>query len=194
MHSRPRLWALALALSFAAAAPPTLSAQECFVRGNREEAAKRPSPLRTTTAQVGDQTVLVCYGAPSARGRTMIGGQLQPYGQPWRFGANEATSIHLPFAAEIAGVRVEPGSYSLWVIPGESEWEVHVNRIVERWGIPLDDAVVSADVGHGTVPVTRADEPVETLTMELEPHGGGHAELLVSWEHNRIRIPIHGSM
>jgi hypothetical protein len=105
-------------------------------------------------------------------------------------GANEATSIHLTFAAEIAGVRVEPGSYSLYVIPRESEWTVAVNRSVERWGIPIDEGVRSQDVGRGTAPVERLGQHVEQLTLRLAPTGQGAAELVVEWEHTRVRIPI----
>jgi len=39
-------------------------------------------------------------------------GELVPFGQPWRMGANEAAAIHLPFAAEVGVVDLEPGSYS----------------------------------------------------------------------------------
>ncbi|MCA9739824.1 MAG: DUF2911 domain-containing protein [Gemmatimonadota bacterium] len=192
MMVRPAAAALALALS--AFAVPALGAQECFVRGDRAAAAERPSPLRTATVQVEGETVQLCYGAPSARGRTMIGGEAVPHGTPWRMGANEATSIHLPFAATIAGVRVEPGSYSLWAVPGESQWEIHVNRQVERWGIPINDGVTSADVGSGRVTATGAADHAETLTYRFDDHGSGHVELVLHWENTEVRIPIMKAM
>src|SRR5256885_8017059 len=94
----------------------------CWIRGPADKLAERPSPLDSSAVQLGGGTIKLCYGRPSARGRKVMG-ELVPFGQPWRLGANEATSIHLPFAAEIAGVRVEPGTYTLYVIPGASKWQ-----------------------------------------------------------------------
>src|SRR2546429_6392819 len=84
----------------------------CWIRGPADKLAERPSPLDSSAVHLGGGTIKLCYGRPSARGRKVMG-ELVPFGQPWRLGANEATSIHLPFAAEIAGVRVEPGTYTL---------------------------------------------------------------------------------
>jgi len=179
------LVAVGAALPFALAAqtPP----QACTHRGTAEQIAQRPSPLDSVELAVDGGTLKVCYGRPSARGRTMLGGN-NPYGQPWRLGANEPTRIFVPFAAEIAGVRVEPGEYSLYVVPTATSWEVHVNKAVDRWGIPIDEKVMAQDVGKGTVPVETLEEPVETLTMQLV--AGPPADLVVTWEKVRVRIPI----
>ena len=73
-------------------------------------------------------------------------GRLVPYGEPWRLGANEATAVHLPVRARVAGVVVDRGWYSLYAVPGEREWRIVVNRDWQRWGIPIDDGVMKADV------------------------------------------------
>ena len=57
----------------------------------------------------------------------MIGGEGVPYGKLWRTGANEPTVIFTPVALDIAGVKVAPGKYSIYTVPGEKEWEVIVN-------------------------------------------------------------------
>jgi len=117
----------------------------------------------------------------------MLGGE-NPFGQPWRLGANEPTRLTLPFAAEVAGVHVEPGTYSLYVVPQQTSWEVHVNKAVDRWGIPIDSQVQAQDAGKGTVPVETLAQPVEQLTLRLV--AGSPAELVVEWEKTRVRIPI----
>jgi hypothetical protein len=119
-----------------------------------------------------------------------VGGALVPYGQPWRLGANEPTTLHLPVAAEIAGVRVAAGSYSLYVVAGERAWEVHINRAVNRWGIPIDAAVQAEDVGKGSVPVEQVTPPVEMLTLSFAAPSGNGTALVVEWETLRVRIPI----
>jgi hypothetical protein len=117
----------------------------------------------------------------------MVGG-VNPFGQPWRLGANEPTRVTLPFAADVAGVHVGPGTYSLYVVPQATSWEVHVNKAVERWGIPINAEVQAQDVGKGTVPVETLAQPVEQLTLSLV--AGSTTELVVEWEKTRVRIPI----
>ncbi len=175
----------------AAAFPVALAAQTapgaCTHRGTAAELAKRASPLDSVQATVDGGTVKVCYGRPSARGRVVMD-SLVPFGQPWRLGANEPTRLTLPFAADVAGVHVEPGTYSLYVVPRATSWEVHVNKAVDRWGIPIDAQVESQDVGKGSVPVETLTQPVEQLTLSLV--AGSPTELVVAWEKTRVRIPI----
>ena len=151
----------------------------------------RASPYDSTVISVGGRNAKVCYGRPSARGRTMIGGTAVPYGRLWRTGANEPTIIHLPFAAEIAGVRVEPGSYSLYTMPGLEQWVVIVNRSITQWGHEgrYTEEVRAQEVGRGMVPAGRTSAPVETFTIRSEPGDGG-ASLVLEWENTRVPIPV----
>ncbi|PYP70944.1 MAG: hypothetical protein DMD36_05075 [Gemmatimonadetes bacterium] len=183
-----------LAAVMLAAAPPGSSQAApftCWIRGAADQLAQRQSPLDSTAVEMAGATVKVCYGRPSARGRKIMGG-LVPFGEPWRLGANEATTIHVPFAAELAGVRVGAGTYTLYTIPGESRWQIAVNRGVQRWGVPIDEPVRAQDVGAGTVAVEKLDKDVETLTLKFAPvtEGGGATELVVEWEKTRVRIPV----
>lgn len=181
---------LLLVVSMMVGAPGvSQAAPACWIRGSADRVAQRPSPLDSTAVTIGGATVKLCYGRPSARGRQIMGG-LVPLGEAWRLGANEATTIHLPFAAEIAGVRVGPGAYSLYAIPGAASWRIAVNRGAERWGVPIDDEVRSQDVGTGTAQVERLAQPVETLTLRFSPPTGNATELVVEWERTRVRIPV----
>ena len=187
-------WLLAAGMTAAAAAVAgqAASSSACWTRASAAELARRPSPLDSAAVQIGGATLKVCYGRPSARGRHIMGG-LVPFNEPWRLGANEATTIYVPFAAEIAGVRVRPGAYTLYAIPGASSWRIAVNRGVQRWGIPIDDKVRAQDVGTGTVRVEQLDAPVETLTLRFAPPAGNATELLLEWEKTRVRIPVSRS-
>jgi hypothetical protein len=166
------------------------NAEACFVQGDLAAAAERPSPLGVVAITMGDEEATLCYGRPSARGRTVMG-ELVPFGQPWRTGANEATGIHLPFAATIGGVAVEPGSYSIYTIPGEDSWEFAVNQEFQRWGIPINDEIQGADVGRVTRPVAEMETMVETFTVYWQSHGEGMGHLVFEWEHTRVELPIH---
>ncbi len=152
----------------------------------------RASPYDSTVVSLGNYQAKVCYGRPSARGRTMIGGEAVPYGELWRTGANEPTIIHLPVAAEIAGIPVDPGSYSLYTIPGPQEWTVIVNRSTSQWGheSQYTEQVRAQEVGRATVRSEQTPSHVETFTIRAEPATGNRADLLLEWERTRVRIPI----
>ena len=170
-----------------AMSPAALDAQNCWVR--RGNPADRPSPLDSAVVSIGGDMVKVCYGAPSANNRMLVGGDPHPFGQPWRTGANEATSIHLPFAATVAGVEVDAGSYSLYTVPGEDSWEIFVNGTVERWGIPINDAVTAQNVGSGSAPAFD-NEHTERMAMSFENAMAGSATLVLRWEGYRVEIPV----
>jgi len=160
----------------------------CYIaRGTMDEARERPSPLMETRFSIGDADALLCYGAPSARGREIMGGLLV-YGQHERIGANEATAIHLAGPADIGGVMLEPGQYSLYAIPNQDQWEFFLNSNWERWGIPIDDGVRSTEVGSFTATPEAMEEFVETLQYRFE-----NGEILLEWENTRVRIPVAGA-
>lgn len=161
----------------------------CWVQGDRSKLAARPSQLDSASIALDAGTVKVCYGRPQKRGRQIMGG-LVPYGKTWRMGANEATAIHVPVKARIAGVDVEPGWYSLYAIPSETEWHIFVNRQAHRWGIPISDEVRSADVGSGTVPVREMPDAAETLTLHFQSTGASSANLVVQWDRTGVQIPV----
>jgi len=172
---------------FAIALTSPAAAQElsCFLNNTTlEQAEARTSPLTQVTFSYEGGEGLLCHGAPSAKGREIMGG-LVPYGQPWRLGANEATAIHLSAPASIGGVKVEAGSYSLYPIPGEDEWTFFVNPNYERWGIPISGGVRKSEVGSFTVVPEAMEDMVETLTFSY-----ADGALVMEWEHTRLRIPV----
>src|SRR4051812_46212102 len=119
-----------LAASLAASplpSPPQAADTACqILLPNDVPAQGRKSPLDSLTFTVAKQPVKMCYGRPSLRGRTMIGGAAVPYGKLWRTGANEPTIFYTPVALTVAGVRVPPGAYSLYTVPNAGEWEIIV--------------------------------------------------------------------
>ncbi len=138
----------ATALGTAPDAPAQVAVDTACVTMNTDRLplASRPSPLDSLTFTLGGHPVKICYGRPSARGRRMIGGPSVPYGQLWRTGANEPTMIHTTTALSIAGVRVQPGSYSLYTVPGEEQWQIVVNRSISQWG---HESRYTADIREG---------------------------------------------
>ena len=167
------------------------AAPTCWLRPGvtAEAAAERVSPRDSASIQLDAGVAKICYGAPSMREREIMGG-LVPYDQPWRMGADEATALHVTFPAEIAGVAVDPGVYSLMAIPGPDSWEIIVNRNAQRWGIPITDEVRSQDVGSGTVSPEEMGSAVEQMRYRFEEEGSNSATLYLEWENTRVPISI----
>lgn len=153
----------------------------CVVMGDVEG---RQSPLQELSFSYNGGEGLLCYGAPSARGRVVMG-ELVPYGEVWRLGANEATALHLSAVATIGGVALGPGSYSLYATPGETEWTFHVNSEYDRWGIPIDATVQSTEVGSFMATPSATVEMVEMMTFEQVD-----GALRFSWENTQVDISI----
>jgi len=182
--------ALFLLLSATRATAQTPSAAPgCWVRGERADLELRGSPFDSASVTLDPGTVKVCYSQPRKLGRPIMG-RLVSFGEPWRLGANEATAIHLPVRARVAGVVADPGWYSLYAVPGERAWGIVVNRDWQRWGIPIDDEVMQADVGSGTVPVSTSDGETELLTLRFQRTAPASADLVVEWERTTVRIPV----
>ena len=162
----------AAAVLIAGTFPARAQAQSttCQFRGAPEALADRPSPLDSVAIQLGDGAAKLCYGRPSSRGRAIVGG-LDPHGQPWRMGANEPTTLHVPFPIRLGSIELEAGSYSLYAIPGETEWTIVANSNTNRWGIPISPNVRASDVGSTLVRPTQAGDHVETLTFTLRGSG-----------------------
>ena len=169
----------------------TMSLEGCFLqRGTIEEAQARPSPRTAISFEYANGEALLCYGAPSVRGREILG-VMEPYGSPWRAGADEATTIRLTGPASIGGVALEAGTYSIYAIPGEEEWEFVINSAAERWGIPITDEVRSNDVGSFTATPEATDGLVETLTYSFVPTDPGMGDVVMMWENTRVKFHIH---
>ena len=162
----------------------------CLPSPGSQPLAERTSPYDSVKINIGGQIAQICYSRPAAKGRTVFGG-LVPYDRLWRTGANEPTILNLPVAVEIAGVRVEPGSYSVYTVPGEESWSIIVNRATKQWGheSTYTPEIQAQEVGRGTVPVERMDSQVEQFTIRTEPATAG-VMLVMEWERTRVRIPL----
>lgn len=181
------------ALTSGGAVPPGLVTYPdpgCPFRNVRLEGRK--SPLDSLTFTIARQPVKVCYGRPSSRGRTMLGGANVPFGKLWRTGANEPTIFYAPVPLRVAGLNVSPGVYSLYTVPGQGEWEIIVNRSTSQWGKEdqYTDQIKAQELGRAKLRSEALTTPVETFTIKAEPTSDKAASLLLEWERTRIRIPV----
>ncbi|MEM9887991.1 MAG: DUF2911 domain-containing protein [Bacteroidota bacterium] len=92
-----------------------------------------PSPRKEMTGTIGDVSITVNYGSPSVRGRT-IWGDLEPYDEVWRTGANKATTIEFSKDVIIEGEALPAGRYALFTIPREGDWTVIFSSEPDQFG------------------------------------------------------------
>lgn len=144
---------------------------------------KKPlSPKETVKAKVGNANVEIVYSRPSSRGRTMIGGN-EPYGQVWRTGANEATTIEFDKAVKIEGKELPAGKYALFTIPGEKEWAIIFNKEPKQWG--AYSYKQDQDALRVTVPAGKPKSYVETFTISKEGN-----QIILAWENSQVAFKV----
>src|ERR1700678_1162981 len=93
----------------------------------------RQSQHALLTQRIGVTDITINYHRPLANGRA-IWGKLVPYGQVWRAGANENTTITFSDPVTIEGQALDKGTYGVHMIPGESEWTVIFSKDAAAWG------------------------------------------------------------
>ncbi|MEO1626950.1 MAG: DUF2911 domain-containing protein [Bacteroidota bacterium] len=146
------------------------------------------SPFQKTEADVGIIKITVEYSRPSMRGRQVFG-QLVPYDQLWRTGANRNTKITFDGKVSIGDQVLEAGTYTLFTKPGRDKWEVYFHTELDLYGLPetidMDKVVASISV----VPI-QLNRAIETFTIHLDDLKANGATLGISWENVYLPIPI----
>lgn len=171
-----------------AMAMPT--AAQMFEHPGRDNSEVRVSPNASVTQTVGTTEFSIEYSRPSAKGRKVFG-ELEPLGQVWRSGANEATTILIPVDVEVEGHALPAGVYALMTIPGEREWSVIFNGQAKQWGAFKYDA--GKDVLRVNVMAKEAPHQ-EMLTYSFEDVTADGATVVLHWGTTAVpfRIEIAG--
>jgi len=182
---------LSLAAALAAAAPAAAQDTACPYNANMKLETRR-SPLDSLSFTAGGHAVKICYGRPSLRGRTMVGGDAVPFGKVWRTGANETTKLMVTAPVAVGSIEVPAGMYALYTVPGETEWQVIVNKSYEQWGQEgsYTDEVRAQELGRVPAKVESLGTPVETFTIRAEAQADGSAHLVLEWQTTRVRVPV----
>ena len=145
------------------------------------------SPTQTIKQDFGISNMELTYSRPGVKGRKIFG-DLVPYGQVWRTGANAATRIKFSDDVTIGNTPVKAGEYVLYTIPGQNEWEVILNKGLTNWG--SDGYKPSDDVARVKVKSTTLPTPIETFTMQFANVKPTSAELHIMWDKTAVAVPI----
>ncbi len=146
----------------------------------------RVSPNATVSQTIGVTDVEITYGRPSVRGRTIYG-DLVPYDEIWRTGANEATTISFSSPVQVEGESLDAGTYSLFTVPGQDTWTIVFNEEPEQWGAYEYDS--SQDVLRVEVTPESADMR-EMLTFTFHNVTDTSATSVLHWAETRVPFEI----
>jgi len=143
------------------------------------------SPSDSVQTRVAGAMLAVRYNRPSTRGRVIFG-NVVPWNQVWRTGANEATVFETSAPLVMAGTPVPAGKYSLWTLPSPGGWKLIVNKNTGQWGTQYD---AQYDLARLDMSLEQLAQPVEQFTIAIEPRGTGGV-LKLEWEHTRASVPF----
>jgi len=138
--------------------------------------------------QPGEKAIIkVVYSRPLKKDRGIFG-QLIPFGQVWRIGANENTEIKFYQDVLIDGKKVVAGTYSLFAIPGEKQWTIIFNSDIDYWG------AFSYNQEHDILRVTAKSKTIEStieaFTIKFEKSGDKGIIMNMAWSNTLVELPI----
>ncbi len=152
---------------------------------------KKHSPEETITHTAKDVTFTVFYNRPFKKGRKIFG-NLVPFDQVWRTGANEATTFTTSKDIMVDGSILKKGTYTLWTVPNAKSWKVIFNKKEYSWGVDMNGTPKrneTYDALTVEVPVHPLLNVVEQFSIYFE-NAKDFTILYLAWDRTAIAVPI----
>lgn len=150
-------------------------------RANKEA---RVSPNASVSQTIGTTEVIITYGRPAINNR-IIFGDLVPFDEIWRTGANEATTITFSDDVTVEGEKLEAGTYGLFTVPGEDTWTIVFNDNPTQWGAfdyNSDEDVLRVEVKPEEAP------PMEQMMFYFEEVTDESGTIVLHWDD--VKVPF----
>src|SRR5277367_61699 len=149
-----------------------------------QDKGKRPSPPAQAQCKFSDgKTITVNYSSPRAKGRKIFG-DLVPYGEVWRTGANEATTFVTDANLNVGGKDVPAGNYTIFTVPNADKWTLIINKKTGEWGIPYK--YEADELARADMKVSQTASAVENFTIAFDQA----CSLTISWENTQASVKI----
>ncbi|HEX4460541.1 MAG TPA: DUF2911 domain-containing protein, partial [Polyangia bacterium] len=145
----------------------------------------QPSPAASVSQTVGLTDITISYHRPAVAGRK-VWGDLVPYGEVWRAGANENTTIKFSTPVKIGGKPLAAGTYGLHMIPTTKSWTIIFNTLSVGWGSYSYDA--KEDALRVTVTPQPTTDSVERLEYTIDEPTDRSATVTLRWE--KLKVPF----
>jgi hypothetical protein len=147
----------------------------------------KPSPAASATCDLGGgKSIKTDYSSPRMKGRKIYG-DLVPFGEVWRTGANEATTFVPGADVSVGGKTVPAGSYTIFTVPAADKWTLIINKTTGEWGIPYK--YESNELARVDMKVSKLPSPVENFTISYVKSGNG-CTMHIDWETTRASVEV----
>jgi tetratricopeptide (TPR) repeat protein len=146
----------------------------------------QPSPTSTIDQRIGLTDFSITYSRPATRGRTIFG-DLVPYNQVWRTGANRCVILNASTDFTMNGNAVIAGEYALFTIPGETEWTIILSTQTDLWG--STGYSQDNDVVRVTAPAAKGDFD-ESFTIGFKSLSTTGGELVLEWADAEVSVNL----
>jgi hypothetical protein len=158
------------------------------LNSNAQITTPKASPLAKIEQKVGLADISISYSRPGKKDRIVFG-DVVPFGEIWRFGANENTKITSSDALIFGKDTLKAGTYAIFTKPNKDKWEIYFYTETTNLGTPekWDDQKVALKMN---APVVALNDMVENLTISLDNLHNSGATLQFSWDKTRINIPF----
>ncbi|PKQ46205.1 DUF2911 domain-containing protein [Confluentibacter flavum] len=155
---------------------------------NAQIVTPQPSPFSKVEQKVGLTDVTLEYSRPNMRDRKIFG-DLVPYGQVWRLGANQNTKITFSTDVKVSGTTLKAGTYAIYAIPNATAWDVIFYTDANNGGLPAewDDSKVAVKVNAEIYPLPMN---IETFTITFDDLTSNSGTLGILWEKVYVGVKI----
>ena len=161
------------------------------VAGAQQDKSQRPSPPAQAQCKFSDgKTISLDYSSPRVHDpkthelRKIFGG-LVPYGEVWRTGANEATTLVTNENLFAAKTNIPAGSYTIFTLPTADKWTLIISKHTGEWGVPYK--YESEELARVPMTVSKTSAPVENFTISFDQTGGG-CTMQLSWKNTQASV------
>ncbi len=146
-----------------------------------------PSPTQTVKQNFGLSSIELSYSRPGIKGRVVFG-DLVPFGQVWRTGANNATTLTFGDEVMIGGTKIPAGKYGLLTIPDAKEWTIIISKqtdVTSPQAYKQDQDMVRVKVSPSEMPFS-----IETFTIMFNDLKSNSCMLGIMWDKTYVALPI----
>ena len=163
----------------------TLAVAAIVVRAQQDK-SKRPSPPASAKCELAaGKSITIDYSSPRLKGRK-VGGEIAPYGQVWRTGANEATTFVTTTDLMVGSTHVPAGSYTIFTVPNKDKWLLVISKKTGEWGTDYPgekEDLARVDMKAASGPAT------ENFTISLDKGAKG-CTLKMAWDTTVASVEI----
>lgn len=146
-----------------------------------------PSPLQTIKQDFGLGSIEIAYSRPAMKGRKIFG-DLVPYGNVWRTGANSATTLQFSDEVTISGVKLAPGKYGLLSIPNKDSWTLIISKQTD---VTSPSAYKQEmDVVRVNVPVSKTNDRTENFMIQVDNIKPTQCQIELSWDQVKVALTV----